>query len=525
MSRYSGASATSGQQVGPPPAWILLDMDAVVADRRNATTASALTSRGRAIHVTLVAADPPRDSYLCVQGETVSMTKTRILYSWGDLVLLSVPLPGHAYVTDHFIYCKTFTSIPPCTFTMLPSASCPPASTSSNDGTAGKYMLHVFRSHRGAWESTTVELGSEVCLRKLEKVIPLGRGELGWVDLRRGILVCDVLDDDGPKPRAIPLPKLLPSNRLNLWRRRQEHHRPAREYRDVVVCAADGSIRCVEMEHQMRRSLPEIVDVSAADVLHDSDLPMDRCCDDDNTLAGGSSRGAGRPLRTAGEKERLVHVADILKNDPGHTSLLREMGGFGGEPDLTVAKLEMDVPFLSVDGGDVVYFMSRIKDTDTMTWAVAVDMEKTLVDAKLAPGVCFMQQSGEESQQAKLASDRTRHGNLAVARALSGGMRAREKKERRPTSTGSATANSIGSARKGELGWRDEHRCGKLEAGNGATSLGGRMEERAAWKAGGERRRQLAEGADERRACSGKKRESARDGVGASLLHSWEKGL
>ncbi|KAF8718134.1 hypothetical protein HU200_025621 [Digitaria exilis] len=382
-------SGASGQQVGPPPAWILLDMDAVVADRRNATTASALTSTGHAIHVTLFAADPPRDSYLCVQGKTIIGMKPRILYSWGDLVLLSVPLPGHADVTDHFIYrvgpqrpslqllqdlhFDPSLHLHNAAVGVLPSGEHFVVATvtpwPSHDGTAGTYMLHVFRSDRGGWESTTVEL---------EKVIALGGGELGWVDLRRGILVVDVLNDDdelGPRTRAIPLPKLLPSNRLKLWRRHQEHHRPAREYRDVVVCAADGSIRRVEMEHQMRRSLPDIVDVSAADVLHDSDLPMDRCCDDDKVVTWHRAASSD-----CWRKERLVHVADILKNDPGHTSLLREMGGFGGEPDLTVAKLEMDVPFLSVDGGDVVYIMSRVRGTDTMTWAVAVDMEKKTLD-------------------------------------------------------------------------------------------------------------------------------------------------
>lgn len=48
-----------------PPAWILLDKHALIEDRHthNASTATALASTGQPVQVTLVAAEPPRDSY------------------------------------------------------------------------------------------------------------------------------------------------------------------------------------------------------------------------------------------------------------------------------------------------------------------------------------------------------------------------------------------------------------------------------------------------------------------------------
>ncbi|CAL4937938.1 unnamed protein product [Urochloa decumbens] len=397
MSRSSGSPRVAG-----PPAWIILDTEAVIADRRNATTASARTSTGEDIQVTLFAADPPRDSYFCVhcpgvvEADEDGAGGVKIRCSHGDLALLSVKLPGggarHANTSDYFIYKA---GLRPSLLLLQDIFDDPYSPMPLNDDAPigilpyggggdehfilaalrivdkGTYKIYVFRSDRGAWASAMFDLGSEVCLEPLEKVIALGGSELGWVNLRKGILVCDVLGET-PELRFIPLPKLLPTNQYNLWRQRPRY---PREYRDVVVSGADGSIRCVEMEHQVRRVLPEMPDVSGADVLFDSDLPV----------GGYSYDDTPPPVQTAAtsgwwRKEHLVHVDDILASDPDHASLLREMlagdDQDGSDPALTLASLLMDVPSLSVDGGDVVYIMAKVGDMDTKTWSVAVDMER-----------------------------------------------------------------------------------------------------------------------------------------------------
>lgn len=138
-------------------------------------------------------------------------------------------------------------------------------------GMEGTYELHVFRSDRGSWTSKPLVLRTHVYL-ELAKVVPLGGGELGWVDLRRGILICDVLNaDKDPNPRLIPLPKLLPCNRSGTMGLID-----ARCFRDVVVRTDDGGsmiIGCVELEQCLKRV--EIPDVSREDVLDDSDLQDD----------------------------------------------------------------------------------------------------------------------------------------------------------------------------------------------------------------------------------------------------------
>ncbi|GJN30500.1 hypothetical protein PR202_gb18809 [Eleusine coracana subsp. coracana] len=89
-----------------PPAWTLLDTDAYMDDTQNATTATACTSTGQPIQVTLVAAEPPRASFFCVSCPCLKKEpdeddepfsyrnplRSTVLYSEGDLALLCVPL-------------------------------------------------------------------------------------------------------------------------------------------------------------------------------------------------------------------------------------------------------------------------------------------------------------------------------------------------------------------------------------------------------------------------------------------------
>ncbi|GJN30499.1 hypothetical protein PR202_gb18808 [Eleusine coracana subsp. coracana] len=357
-----------------PPAWILLDGEAVMEDRQNATIATALTSTGQPVQVTLVAADPPRDSYLCVHFPSLSLnnnkrkrdddeerqsgrvsligSKTWVVYRDGDLALLRVGLPGRH--DDYFVY----------------RAGRRPSSHTT-------FELHVFRSDRATWTNKGTVLEDEVFL-STSKVIALGDGELGWTDLRLlGILVCDVLSDDDPNPRIIPLPKLLPSNRPA-----QKECRLDREYRDVVVCA-DGTIRCVEIERVLK--LVEVPDVSTADVLRDADLKLRLSRSSSNDTSRYYYRYGGWRVITwnravvgdnCWHKCHLVHVDDIVANDPAHTALLLQMGG----PNLRLRNLITKVPSLSIHAGNVVYLTWKANSRrDSKTWALAIDMVKKTV--------------------------------------------------------------------------------------------------------------------------------------------------
>ncbi|KAK3148174.1 hypothetical protein QOZ80_3BG0291670 [Eleusine coracana subsp. coracana] len=367
-----------------PPAWILLDGEAVMEDRQNATIATALTSTGQPVQVTLVAADPPRDSYLCVHFPSLSLNNNKRKRDDDE---------ERQSGRVSLIGSKTWSRPPPvvaCSGAQvfsLGTRGIVPLAGGDDDFVVAvlcalehdetTFELHVFRSDRATWTNKGTVLEDEVFL-STSKVIALGDGELGWTDLRLlGILVCDVLSDDDPNPRIIPLPKLLPSNRPA-----QKECRLDREYRDVVVCA-DGTIRCVEIERVLK--LVEVPDVSTADVLRDADLKLRLSRSSSNDTSRYYYRYGGWRVITwnravvgdnCWHKCHLVHVDDIVANDPAHTALLLQMGG----PNLRLRNLITKVPSLSIHAGNVVYLTWKANSRrDSKTWALAIDMVKKTV--------------------------------------------------------------------------------------------------------------------------------------------------
>ncbi|KAL6645247.1 hypothetical protein ACP70R_016855 [Stipagrostis hirtigluma subsp. patula] len=372
-------------------------------DRRNATTAASRTSTGQHVHATLVAADPPRDSYFCVHvpglrtavdgggggGFYHSLMMTplppRVLCTEGRLALLQVPLSCSPSTTDHFIYrasrrpsLRLVPAIPEALhygpWGLVPGGGDHfVLAVLRYDRMVDTYRLHVFRSDHGSWTRHTLVLRRRGMDLGFLRVILLGGSELAFVDLYKAMVVVDVLAEK-PEPRVIPLPNLLPTNHRNSSR--SDEQPTPRSFRDVVVCD-DGSIRCVEIERIMR--LIEIPDAATAEVLHDSELPVATYMD----MPPPRYEYAGWRVitwhRTATSdcwrRGNLVHVNDILANDPGHAALLHEMGR-----GLTARHLCTGVPSLSLDGGDAVYVTCNAGPRDTKTWMVAVDMRKKTLD-------------------------------------------------------------------------------------------------------------------------------------------------
>jgi hypothetical protein len=139
------------------------------------------------------------------------------------------------------------------------------------------YQLHIYSSEDRTWR--TNELPNPcpgVPTIAPYKVMLLRDGVLVWLDILRGMLVCDVL----PEPlhaRYIPLPEPLPGNREEILKQ-SVLEESVRAYLDVA-CIDGRLIKFVEME------LREIVTTEAVDVppeklsdprnkdvLYDSDL-------------------------------------------------------------------------------------------------------------------------------------------------------------------------------------------------------------------------------------------------------------
>ncbi|KAF8772810.1 hypothetical protein HU200_005194 [Digitaria exilis] len=179
---------------------------------RNDTTATSFTSEGCSIVVSLSCPERPLlPTILFVQcsGVDFSDEPPRIVRAVEDTILFGVPIGPRADASspckyDYYIYrvgdIPTLQLLPPPLDNFIDEDAgllrhgdddfmvTALISTSRSD----RYELHRFDSRTGTW--------SQVVARLVEPQV-----SMGWVDLWRGILICEVLESD-PKIRGVPLP-------------------------------------------------------------------------------------------------------------------------------------------------------------------------------------------------------------------------------------------------------------------------------------------------------------------------------
>uniref|UniRef100_A0A0D9ZXJ7 DUF1618 domain-containing protein n=1 Tax=Oryza glumipatula TaxID=40148 RepID=A0A0D9ZXJ7_9ORYZ len=252
------------------PSVVLLELWGHVADddhRADATTGTSTTSTGLPISVTLCAATPPSLSHLSVDcpglvdldpNPSDKFVAPTVISTDADLVLLRVPVDRFARFdncfSDYFVYkddddSYAVAALQPLHHVHLRLHLC----RCTPDGKPGSWTSHqltVEEPLRG-----TVCPVPDSALRRIfhatTKVITLGgaKGTVGWVDLWRGILLCDVLDEiESPKLRDLPLP--LPSKgNWPLFLNRCPYY-----CRDIVVNQSRDTIKYVEMEFTILNS-------------------------------------------------------------------------------------------------------------------------------------------------------------------------------------------------------------------------------------------------------------------------------
>uniref|UniRef100_A0A0E0KNV9 DUF1618 domain-containing protein n=1 Tax=Oryza punctata TaxID=4537 RepID=A0A0E0KNV9_ORYPU len=248
----------------------LIDLMAFIADRTNGTTARCTMRNGLELQITFFTVPPPGVSYFCIwcPGEhpTEIATEHSIVAAEANLVVFSV-VRGYAgdilnlNKTDAFIY-QAAEGKPPSTrrlghlephlraavYNLGLLRHSVAHSGGGGDGehshyyitSSWEYVLYVFDSKTESWSDRTVSLGPEHRHSQFRscpsKVIVLGNGGLmGFVNLWRGIIVCDVLDCDVP-PRFILFPGSLRSRRILRM--------DAKIVRDVVV--VDGRVKVAD---------------------------------------------------------------------------------------------------------------------------------------------------------------------------------------------------------------------------------------------------------------------------------------
>ncbi|XP_044358758.1 uncharacterized protein [Triticum aestivum] len=361
-----------------PPSWVLLDVSAYIAggdDDAADTTARSRTRGGHAIEATMIAARSPLGPGADVLKIHVRVhcpglkptrfaTEPRIFAAADGLFLLGVVIGHRSLCTqpdmfDYFVYQPAARWL-----TLLPHPDgrfglrdvtllrCSPNSSSYIiaflEGTRGMaYELHRFHSKSSTWTMNKLELAPTAINPALDsvffctsKVFTLGGGDgggfVGWADLWRGVLLCDVLLDD-PELRYIPLPHPF---RERKW--------DAVITRDIAV-VGQGCIKYVD-----KRS-------------------------DEHSVGGWTVTAWSKKIvsRQPWKEEPWRQDYELRSSD---VSVLL--------PPLPKPfhVLMTGHPVISLRGDDVVYLMSKESLRDDTAWVVAVDMRSKSLQEVVAFG-------------------------------------------------------------------------------------------------------------------------------------------
>nr|CAB3462738.1 unnamed protein product [Digitaria exilis] len=300
------------------PSSVLLDMEAYItaAAVSNATTAVGYMRTGKPIHITFYLTRPLRLSYLCAHFPGPAAANSLhpgapaarcikdppiVISTHADLALLHITHPaardlGNDKYHDYFVY----TARP--RGPSLHRLPYPHADAGFQDNEVaifrcsggGRYVIAALRntcdtrkfrlqrydSDTCRWTSTVLyvhapvrdivlpipDTATELIYHNTDKVITLGgpRATIGWVDLWRGILLCDVLDQDKPRLRDVPLPKPSRANR--------QEARALQNIAVVTTSPVNKVIKYIEMEIRPGEDLPPPRQ-SACDSDSDDDAP------------------------------------------------------------------------------------------------------------------------------------------------------------------------------------------------------------------------------------------------------------
>lgn len=399
--------------------YVLLDLEAYFSDRRNATTASCVLSgdkKGRTIHVTFCTAAPPLVSYFSVDF-TGSLNlchfaeEPRVVASEGGLALINVAIgdqtaPEDPNLRHYFMYHAGLLGEVP-TLTQLPQPKpyslhdcdtvilrhCPnrhrysgfmlahhgagdyhdcshcgytiacllPAHTQHSY----QYQLLLLRSDTMAWSCETIMSDKKTARSHRDTTntvtIPGELGTVGWVDLWRGILFCDVLATEGRRTiRHVPLPPPLvqdmsvpqPPSDIPEENKGLRMGTP-RSSRDIAVVG--DFLKCLDLRV---RAVPGMSSFTA-----------------DGWSATVWRMKVTGSLSAKWKVDRKIDSRQLLSDS------LPKLKVDAGTPQPTLQSLHIGQPTLSLEDDGIVYFLSKIdfRDDERSSWVMAVDTGKKMI--------------------------------------------------------------------------------------------------------------------------------------------------
>ncbi|KAG2560670.1 hypothetical protein PVAP13_8KG077100 [Panicum virgatum] len=251
-------------------------------------------------------------------------------------------------------------------------------------GTVHRFELHVFHSDASTWTSRVLSAAAapqedfpvripprcgRLLLHHTTAVITIGGegGTMGWVDLWRGILLCDVLDAE-PSLRGVPLPLPLVemgyNNGLGI-----DLGNPAQR-RGIAFVRGKGCLNFVHLEIT-EECFPEV----------DEETESITVRVDDWALTTWSNKRMSSSLEDW-HKESVVQASSIAIDPAISRVLMKDTGLLRGPSDNDAAAERRDLqnlsiyqPTPSITGENVVYLVAREKFSHPKAWILAVDMK------------------------------------------------------------------------------------------------------------------------------------------------------
>jgi hypothetical protein len=234
------------------------------------------------------------------------------------------------------------------------------------------FKLHTFHSEIGSWTSITMSLDAPPeyprhisrhvpCLSDIysHTVITLGGegGTMGWVDLWRGILLCDVRSRGDINLRFVPVP--LPLVQLTCNDGRVDRLGCPEPYRGIAYIKGKNCLRFVDLEFH-------------------------------STRLDGKDKEIGWTIRTwsnfsmTGSRDdwkldrQPVHARNIDKSKKMHCQLrdaLQQEKSGAACLEMKLQNLCVSNPTPSMNGRNVVYLRTKAEFMNTKACVLAVDME------------------------------------------------------------------------------------------------------------------------------------------------------
>ncbi|CAM0950695.1 unnamed protein product [Alopecurus aequalis] len=385
------AASSSSAVLSPPPLvegdghdapnWILLDILGYMCNHPNATIAESLTSTGELIQVSFYTARPPQVSHFCVHCPNLGPAGFVVPPKKSLLRLLPHPHPNS--FRDREVALLSFGKDDEYAVAALTRRY---HNTTSNKKEFNLY-LYQFSKRQDGWASKVVSVTEprrdKVCpsdgapYHDTTKVIILGHGWVGWVDLWCGILACNVLEQN-PVLLDIPLPLPLIGNR------RLYHKCCPNTVRDITANVFKDTIKYIEIQNPWEK-------VVSPDHPTDSDVRQMKCRVPSRAwMATTWRRTIPIDPREVWHEDCTFDVANI-SIDPMHYEQLPRLRSTNNNPsEATLPADLIGFPIMSMDD-DIFYLLYMAYHTGQKDVVISIDMRKNTLQgfAKLVTGKDF----------------------------------------------------------------------------------------------------------------------------------------